>query len=160
MCLRTVHTFFALAVGLGVCVPASAQQLAVADDVNLVPEVTRDAVDIRAVLMPRPELDTVDTALVFTNPRDTATLVVCAGRDAQGRGVGRARTKVPAHGVRLLFASDLSAGRDYVGSATCKARSRVIPSAFVVGVQLSDAPATVNHGWQDSQINFPIVATF
>jgi len=156
----SIHTIAVFAVALGICVPASAQQLAVADDVDMIPEVTRDASDIRVVMVPRPDLDTVDTALVFTNPRDTPTLVVCAGRNAQGRGIGRAKTKVPAHGVRLLLASDLSAGRDYVGSATCKARSRVIPSAFVVGAQLSDAPATVNHGWQDSQINFPIVATF
>ena len=95
-----------------------------------------------------------------TNPRGAATLVVCAGRNANGRGVGRAKTRVPAHGVRILFASDLSNGRDFIGSATCKSRSRVVPSAFVLGADFSDAKANVSHGWTDSQINFPVVATF
>ncbi len=123
-------------------------------------EITRGSEDLKAVLAPRPDLDSVDTVMVFTNPRGSDTWVVCAGHNANGQGVGRARTRVPAHGVRLIFASDLSNGRDYIGSAICKARSRVVPSAFIIGADLSDAPARVSNGWSESQINFPVVATY
>ena len=125
-----------------------------------VAEITRSATDLRDVLVPRPDLDSVDTALVFTNPRNASTWVVCAGHDANGDGVGRARTRVPAHGVRLIFASDLSNGRDFIGSAACKSRSWVVPSAFIIGTDLSDAPARTSNGWSETRINFPIVATF
>ena len=125
-----------------------------------VAEISRSDADLCDVLVPRPDRDTVDTALVFTNPRGAATWVVCAGHNANGRGVGRAKTLVPAHGVRLIFASDLSNGRDYIGSAACKSRSRIVPSAFIIGADLSDAPARTSNGWSESQINFPIVATY
>ncbi len=140
--------------------PASAQDMGAVSVDDAAPEISRDAIDLRAVLVPRPDLDTVDTALVFTNPRNAPTWVVCAGHNANGKPVGRARTRVPAHGVRLIFASDLSNGGDYIGSAVCKARSRVVPSAFIIGAELSDAPARTSHGWSESTVNFPIVATF
>lgn len=49
---------------------------------------------------------------------------------------------------------------DFVGSATCAARSRVVPSLFIVGGGLTDAKALVNHGWDQTRIRFPVVATF
>lgn len=62
--------------------------------------------------------------------------------------------------IRLILASDLSRGGDFVGSATCKARNRVIPSSFIVGPGLSDGPVRLHHGWDSTEMNFPIVATF
>ena len=145
----------ALATTLGLSAPAAAQEIAAVDAVTEV-EVNRDATDLRDVLVPQPDPDSVDTALVFTNNNRRATLVVCAGYDADGDLVGRARTVVPARGVRLIRASDLSNGVDFVGSARCKSRRRVVSSAFVLGADLSDAPVLA----RGRAMSFPIIASF
>lgn len=145
----------ALAGALGLLLSASVT----AQEIDAV-EVDRGAIDIRAVLVPRPDVDSTDTALVFSNPGAEASVVVCAGSDANGVGVGRAKTEVPPGGVRLILASDLSDGADFVGSARCKSRTRLTPSAFVVGPGLSDAPAQVVRRRDGPEYAFPIVATF
>jgi len=77
-----------------------------------------------------PDVDVVDTALVFNNPRNHKTLIAWVGYNANGRALGRAYTVVPANGVRFIRASDISNGRDYLGSASCKARARLIPASL------------------------------
>ena len=169
MFMRSIGKICASAV-LGVCLgasQASAADLAIATDAlrsndgeNLGIQVVRDATEPQAMLKPRPDVDVIDTALIFNNPRRHKTLVACAGYDANGRVLGRAYTVVPANGVRFLRASDISNGRDFIGSAQCKARARVIPSSFVVGVGFSDAPAEIVNGWDNSSMRFPIVASY
>ena len=145
----------------------SAADLAIAADAistdngeNIGIQVIRDATELQALLKKRPDVDVVDTALIFNNPRRHKTLVACVGYDANGRALGRAYTVVPPNGLRFLRASDISNGRDYLGSAQCKARARVIPSSFVVGVGFSDAPARVVNGWDNSTMRFPVVASY
>ena len=128
------------------------------DDVGF--EVTRSESDLQEMLKMERDVDFIDTALVFNNPRGSRTLVACVGYNANGRALGRAYIVVPPNGVRFMRASDISGGRDFLGSAQCKARGRVIPSSFIVGVGFSDAPARVVHGWDDTAIRFPIVASY
>ena len=97
---------------------------------------------------------------MFTNPRGQETLVYCVALDADGRALGRARVRVPAQGLRFMLASDLASGVDFIGSAECRSRDRVIPSAFVLGPGLSDATARVNHAWDETRIRFPVIASF
>ncbi len=123
-------------------------------------EVDRTTDQLRDVIRPVPDPDSTNTALVFNNPRRFDTWVYCVAYDGNGQPVGRARLRVPGNGVRFVFASDMADGRDFVGSAACASRSRVIPSAFIVGGGLTDARAVVNHGWDHTRIRFPVVATF
>ena len=159
-----------LAAALGISLGAgqiNAAELAIAADAvqtddgdNVGIQVVRDAAELQAMLKRRPDVDVIDTALIFNNPRRHQTLVACVGYNANGRALGRAYTVVPANGVRFLRASDISNGRDFLGSAECKARARVIPSSFVVGVGFSDAPARIVNGWDNSTIRFPVVASY
>lgn len=139
-------------------IAADAVAIGPGDEVGL--EVIRDATELQAMLKKAPDVDVVDTALVFNNPRNHKTLVACVGYNANGRALGRAYTVVPANGVRFIRASDISNGRDFLGSASCKARSRLIPASFIVGVGFSDAPARVVHGWDASSMRFPVVASY
>ena len=146
---------------------ADAQQAAIASDAMMVNDgddigiqVTRDAAELQAMLKRTPDVDVIDTALVFNNPRRHKTLVACVGYNANGRVMGRAYTVVPANGIRFIRASDISNGTDFLGSAKCQARARVIPSSFIVGVGFSDAPARVINGWDNSVMRFPIVASY
>lgn len=137
---------------------SDAVAIAPGDEVGL--EVIRDATELQAMLKKAPDVDVVDTALVFNNPRRHKTLVACIGYNANGRVLGRAYTVVPANGVRFIRASDISNGRDFLGSASCRARARLIPASFIVGVGFSDAPAKVVHSWDESGMRFPVVASY
>lgn len=139
-------------------IAADAVSLEPGDAVGL--EITRDASELQAMLKTTPDIDVIDTALVFNNPRNHRTLVACVGYSANGRALGRAYTVVPANGVRFIRASDISNGRDFLGSASCKARARIIPASFIVGVGFSDAPARVVNGWNASSMRFPVVASY
>ncbi|MEM7467567.1 MAG: hypothetical protein AAF387_11895 [Pseudomonadota bacterium] len=146
---------------------ATAQDAAIAADAlstdsgeDIGIQVARDAAELQGMLKRTPDVDVVDTALVFNNPRQHKTLVACVGYNANGRVMGRAYTVVPANGLRFIRAADISNGRDYLGSAKCKARARVIPSSFIVGIGFSDAPARVINGWDNSVMRFPVVASY
>ncbi|MCH9672043.1 MAG: hypothetical protein K0U93_11405 [Gammaproteobacteria bacterium] len=138
----------------------SAEQDAVtpiqADDVD----VGRDADQLRAVLKPIPDIDTTNTALVFNNPTAGVVWVRCAAFSGNGRILGGAALAIPANGVRFIYASDLADGRDFIGSAQCRSNNRVIPSAFILGSGLTDAPTLGGPTWQGNRMRFPIVASF
>ena len=163
----TLHTLVIAFVTLLGANQISAQEVAIAGDAVSVDsgedigiQVVRGADQLQAMLKRRPDVDVIDTALVFNNPRRHKTLIACVGYGANGNVLGRAYTVVPANGLRFIRASDISNGRDFLGSAKCKARARVIPSSFIVGVGFSDAPARVVNGWDDSSIRFPVVASY
>jgi len=136
----------------------------VLEDGSGLPEIEIDRVsdELRDVVRPdrRADPDSTDSALVFNNPRRHVTWVYCVAYNGAGAAIGRARLRIPGNGVRFVFASDMAAGQDFVGSATCAARSRVVPSLFIVGGGLTDAKALVNHGWDQTRIRFPVVAAF
>jgi hypothetical protein len=139
-------------------IAADAVKIDGAEDLGV--QITRSATELQDMLKIDRDVDVIDTALIFNNPRGHRTLVACVGYNANGRALGHAFAVVPANGVRFIRASDISNGRDFIGSAQCKARARVIPSSFIVGVGFSDAPARVVNGWDNSSIRFPIVASY
>lgn len=135
----------------------------VLEDASGLPEIEIDRIsdELRDVVRPdRRDPDSTDSALVFNNPRRHVTWVYCVAFNGAGAAIGRARLRIPGNGVRFAFASDIAGGQDFVGSATCAARSRVVPSLFIVGAGLTDAKALVNHGWDQTRIRFPVVAAF
>ena len=133
----------------------SIEQIAVAEV-----EVTRSADELQAVLRPHPDLDIVNTVLVFNNALRATTVVRCVAFGHNGRPLGRAKLKVPGNGLRFLLASDLANGRDFIGSAICKAKGKVVPSAFIVGRGLTDAKAKSRFDWPGTRMRFPAVVTY
>lgn len=123
-------------------------------------EIARDAAEMRDSMRPQADVDVLNTALVFNNPRGHRALIVCKAKNGNGEKLGRAFTVVPAGGVRIILASDLSDGEDFIGSAICYARSRIIPSAFVLGNAFSDAPTRTNRRRNVTTLRFPIVASY
>ena len=137
---------------------ADAQKLAATDDLG--PEVVRGEIDMRDVMRPHPDTDVLDTALVFTNPHGKRTVVACTAVNANGQRIGRAFAVVPPRGLRFILASDIANDQDFVGSAICRSRSRLIPSAFVLGAGFSDAPTNIVEGWDRTSMRFPVVASY
>lgn len=112
------------------------------DDVPEGVEVTRDAAELQEALHPPQDIDLTDTALVFTNPSEKPGFVTCAGLNANGQKVGRIWLRVPANGLRFVFASDLSDDVDFIGSARCRAWPQMIGSGFLLRPgAVSDVPA-------------------
>lgn len=145
--------------------PISAQTEAVPAD-TLTPieaeevDAGRDADELRAVLKTHPDVDSTDTALVFNNPTAHRVWVRCAAFSGNGRILGGSALAIPANGVRFIFASDIARNRDFIGSAQCGATARVIPSSFILGSGLTDAPTSGGPTWHGNRIRFPIVASF
>lgn len=128
-------------------------------DVNEI-EINHSDAELRDTLKPRPDHDVTDTALIFKNALFTPTIVHCVAYSANGNPLGRARVKVPGNGLRFMTASDLAHGRDFIGSARCKARGKVLPSAFIVGAGFSDTTAKAKFDWPGTRISFPAVITY
>ncbi len=124
-------------------------------------EVDRDAIDLRTHIRDRRlDHDSVDTAVVFTNPGPTPARVKCVGFDDQGRLVGAARTRVPGNGLRFLLASDIAHDRDFVGSVLCRSNGRVIGSALLVGARLTDLGVRERSAKRWTLLRFPLVVTY
>ncbi|MFT4582383.1 MAG: hypothetical protein ACI915_001197 [Gammaproteobacteria bacterium] len=139
-------------------VAEQATKIAQGEEIGI--EITRDAYELKEVIATDRDSDVIDTVLIFSNTRSHRNIAVCVGYDANGNVLGRAFTVIPANGLRFIRASDLADGTDFLGSAKCVTRPKVIPSSFVVGVGFSDAPASVVHGRNRSRIRFPVVASY
>lgn len=142
---------------LGVGGAALAQE--VADDGI---EVTRSAEDLNALAAtPADEQSRVETALVFTDLGGRATRVACRAHGADGAEVGRAFTRVPADGLRVILASDLSGGAPFAGRVTCFAGGRMMGKALLIApagmTQVGSNGVHVVRGV--GRIHFPLVAT-
>ncbi len=153
---------------IGLLAPAAVLALATAsismaqDDLRSAdPEVTvdRSGTELQALLRPRPDVDLIDTAMVFNNPRPDKAQVWCVAFGYSGAPVGRIRLEIPARGVRFFLASDIANNLDFIGSAQCHSRNQVFPSAFVVGAAFSDAPALAHHHWDRTTVRFPVIVT-
>jgi len=131
------------------------EQIAVAEV-----EVNRSADELQAVLRPHPDLDIVNTVLVFNNALRATAVVRCVAFGPNGRPLGRVKLKVPGNGLRFILASDLANGRDFIGSARCSARGKIVPSAFIVGRGLTDTPAKSRLDWPGTRMRFPAVVTY
>ncbi|MCF6355170.1 MAG: hypothetical protein L3J26_08740 [Candidatus Polarisedimenticolaceae bacterium] len=134
----------------------SIEQIAV-DEV----EVTRGADELQAVLRPHPDLDVVNTVLVFNNVLSATVVVRCVAYGVNGRPLGKInKVKIPGNGLRFILASDLANGRDFVGSTLCHSEGKIVPAAFIAGRILTDTPAKTTHGWPGTKIRFPTVVTY
>ena len=107
------------------------------------------------------DTDTTNTALVFNNTTAAVAHVVCIAYSAEGRMLGRKVARLPARGVRYLRASDLSGGTDFIGSAICATRARVVASAvFLAPGSLTNLDVIQAGPWDDTNIRFPLIATY
>ncbi len=122
-------------------------------------EVMRDAAELRDIIRDH-DPDTINTALVLTNQGGPATIARCVAFNAHGEKIGRAWVRLPANGLRIMLASDVAGGLDFVGSIRCHARGDVVGSAFIVGPGLTDA--TVHHSftWNESRIRAQVVVSY
>ena len=104
-----------------------------------------------------PDPDIADTFMIFTSQHGRRAIVRCVARDKNGVVVGRSLTRVPAHGLRYVRASQMSNGVDFIGSVNCRTRGRVIPTTVFLGpVQITDLKAR-RVGYR---LNFPVVAHY
>ena len=124
-------------------------------------DVQRSIYDLARDIRDRPiDRDRFDTAVVFTSTRLGGVRVICAAIDGNGIVIGAARTVVPGNGVRYLLASDISHGRDFIGSIICKAAGRVIGSIVLIGDDLTDLEVRQRGTQKWTFLRFPLVASF
>ncbi|HEC15191.1 MAG TPA: hypothetical protein ENI99_01245 [Sedimenticola sp.] len=141
--------------------PVAAEEIQLSEQAAVAEiEIDRGPEELQAVLRPRPDLDTTDTALVFNNALHKTAVVRCVAFGANGHALGRVRIKIPGNGLRFIRASDLANGLDFIGSARCSARGKIVPSAFIVGRILTDTPAKAAFDWPVTRMRFPAIATF
>jgi hypothetical protein len=127
-------------------------------------EVTRGAEDLQDLTgTPVAERTRVDTALVFSDRGLRETRVACQASDADGVPVGRAWTRVPAGGVRVILASDLSNGAAFAGQVSCRIDGRMEGKALLVaasGLAHVGAARAEFTGWHEPRrLHFNLVAT-
>ncbi len=150
--LATIAVFFLATLPL----LASAQQLT-GDGI----EITRNATDLTAVLRDHPtDPNVLDTALILTNQTGTAARARCIAYGHGGQTIGRAWLKLPANGMRIVLASDITQGGNFVGSIRCKARGHVVGSAFILGAVFSAAQVNNATAWNESRISAPVVVAY
>ena len=116
-------------------------------------EIMRDAVDLQALLK-RPvnqPPNILNTALVLTNQIGAPARVNCVAYDQRGQAIGRAWTRVPGNGTRVMLASDISYGANFVGNIDCHSAGEVVGAAFIVGAAFSDTLVTTQ-GYRGSHI--------
>lgn len=162
MKITSVFAWIAL---VALALPVEAQQAVAVD-----PDKLDDAVEITrlpdeladAIRVPVPDRDTVNSALVFTHfSRAGWTVVKCLGLNAAGEPVGRAYTRIPPGGLRILFASDLTDGADVIGSVHCASRSNVVASGFLLAPGgVSNLPTRQRKLRDSVRMHFPVVATY
>jgi len=134
---------FGTLMAMAVAAPVTAQEIQ-ARDLATLDEIMgdRSVEELPEVLRPRPDYDVTDTALVFNNALHSTTVVRCVALGRDGKPMVKFRIKIPGNGLRFILASDFAHGRDFIGSAHCRARGKVVPAAFIVGPgMLTDTPA-------------------
>lgn len=149
-------TIIQIAIAALLLAPIASAKTAVEADDGV--EIDLDARALQDELRPRPvDTDVADTVLIFTNFGKDAR-VRCVGFDRNGEPVGRAWAKVPSLGLRIILASHLSDGRDFVGHAQCGVPKGVKGTAIFLGPALTDLPAI--NPKKAGRIQFPVVTTY
>ncbi len=123
-------------------------------------EVDLGPTDLSDIVRQAPHLDSFDSVAAFTSKRNAA-IVRCWAYTHNGILVGRARTRVPRRGVRLIRASHMSGGFDFVGQIRCSSAGDISTTAFLVGPKdITNLPVEEwNHDGVD-QFRIPINASF
>jgi len=101
-------------------------------------------------------INAFNTAVLLTSYDERASTVHCSALNARGNVIGRVKTTVPSHGVKLLFASDLTQGVDFLGKISCKSRGQVIGSAYLLGPTFSDLQVNNSSDRAGSFIRIPV----
>ncbi|MDE0885696.1 MAG: hypothetical protein OSB70_09200 [Myxococcota bacterium] len=156
--IKSLGTKALLTLLLGLLLPIGAwsQTIAPVDMEEL--DIVRDATDLRGEL-DRPDRDTVNTALVFSNLGGEDAVVGCAAFDSDGDTVGRILIRVPARGLRFALASDLSRNLDFVGHVECRTGLRVMGSAILLAP--SSLTDLISRKIRRPGVTiFPVVATY
>ncbi len=122
-------------------------------------EIVRDAAELPDIIRDR-DPDVINTALVLTSQGGPRSVAYCVAFNAAGEKIGRAWVKVPANGLRIVLASDVSAGVDFVGSLRCVSRGHLVGSAFIVGPGLTDATVHNAFHWGESRIRAQAVVSY
>ncbi len=143
--------------------PGAFAQDAVSNEATQEIQVDRDARVLKDQIdaARRHDVDTTDTALVFTNNGRMRARILCLGFDHNGNTVGRAVTALPKLGLRYILASDLSMGADFIGSVQCSSPGHVTGSAVFLAPGAITA-LQVKQGEHAGQIRirFPVVASY
>ena len=123
-------------------------------------EVDLGPTDLIDIVRQAPDLDSFDSVAAFTSKR-TGALVRCWAYSHNRILIGRARTRVPPRGVRLIRASHMSGGFDFVGQIRCSSGGDISTTAFLVGPKdITNLPVEEwNHDGVD-QFRIPINASF
>ena len=145
-----------LLVGLLLPVSAWSQAITPVDVEEL--DVVRDAAELREEI-DRPDRNSVNTALVFSNLGRGDAVVGCAAFDSDGDTVGRILMRVPAHGLRFALASDLSQSVDFVGHVECRTGPRVMGSAILLAPS-SITDLSARQVRRSGVTIFPVAATY
>ena len=120
-------------------------------------EVVRPVQDLSDMIATHPvDRDFINTALVLSDASGRASVAYCVAYNQRGQAIGRAFTKIPGNGVRLVLASDLSNGLDFFGKIKCKSRSRVGGTAYIIGPDFSDTRVHNLHDRAGSVISVPV----
>jgi len=124
-------------------------------------EVDRDIseLDPRPIPPESEDVDAFNTAIVLTSYQTSDQEVRCAGFNNKGELIGRSRTRLPGDGIKLIFASDLANGADFIGKITCASRGDVAGSAFLVGPVFSDLKVFNQNDRSGSFIRVPVSLT-
>ncbi|MBT8139985.1 MAG: hypothetical protein KJP25_09445 [Gammaproteobacteria bacterium] len=121
-------------------------------------EIVRPVEDLADIVRPHPvDRDFINTALVLTDAGGRGSVTYCVAYNQRGDAIGRGFSKVPGNGVRVVFASDLSNGVDFLGKIRCKSRDRVSGTAYIVGADFSDTRVHNLHDRAGSVISVPVV---
>jgi hypothetical protein len=122
-------------------------------------EIVRDATELRDIIRDH-DPDVTNTALLLTNQGGPKSVARCVAFSANGEKIGRAWVRIPANGLRIVLASDVTAGVDFVGSIRCIARGDVVGTAFIVGPGLTDSSVHHSFSWGESRIRAQAVVSY
>ncbi|GEM_PF-1437307 len=126
-------------------------------------EIERGLDDFRDITRNRSvDPDSVNTAMVFTNLGDRRAKTYCTAFNHEGAAIGRAWADLPPNGLRIILASDIAKGSDFIGKVHCHAVGRFAASEVVFGPGMTSAKARQSHDPDGpySRVLFPLVASY
>lgn len=143
-----------------IAMPFSVNAASIAAEEDLGFEITRDAGSLRDYINTHPDVDRVNTALIFTNVSHRKVRVGCVAYNQHGTPIDRGWVAVAPNGMRFALASEVAGGRDFVGNVKCKSGGRVIGSAVLLAPGLTDLPVEQHQHEGNTHLRFPVIAAY
>ena len=143
---------------LAFCALIPASGYAQLDSAETLPEyeIDRNVVEMNDRIDRPEDYDIFDSAILFSSYDRDNRVVHCIAYDARGERIGRAKTTVPANGVKLMLASDVARQIDFLGKITCRSRGQIHGSAYLVGPVFSDLEVSTVSDRAGSTIRIPV----